>query len=186
MLKPSWWLFPLDLWPVQCTLTPGTGRWTCSPAAARTSSAMDQPIDVQERFLSALQPADALEPDNPPDCTRRVKIRWELRRHWVTPPHPRFSVLLFRSDIHMHPGDDSWSHSRWNAWWSSPSERPNSPECVWCLVLWSRTMFAALVPPQAFLHGDFWMFWTRQHGHFSACWWQIWTVSVCVTEGWGE
>lgn len=38
---------PSDLWPVQCTLTRGTGRWSCSPAEARTSSVTDRPFNLQ-------------------------------------------------------------------------------------------------------------------------------------------
>lgn len=38
---------PSDLWPVQCTLTLGTGRWSCSPAEARTSSATVQLFKLQ-------------------------------------------------------------------------------------------------------------------------------------------
>lgn len=38
---------PSDLWPVQCTQTLGTGRWSCSPAEARTSSVTDRPFNLQ-------------------------------------------------------------------------------------------------------------------------------------------
>lgn len=41
------WSCPLTFWLMQCTLTPGTGRWSCSPAEARTSSATGRPFSLQ-------------------------------------------------------------------------------------------------------------------------------------------
>lgn len=38
-LSTYWWfVVPSDLWPAQCTLTPGTGRWSSFRVEARTSS----------------------------------------------------------------------------------------------------------------------------------------------------
>lgn len=40
-----------SLWPVQCTLILGTGRWSCSRAEARTSSVTDRPSNLLRRRM---------------------------------------------------------------------------------------------------------------------------------------